>query len=241
MSEVKQTSTQSALDSRPRVDIYQNIHKALRACMCDTLVRVGALDGADAQDVAAAIKQVRELVEFCRSHLSHENEFVHTAMEARRPGSSTAIADEHAHHLAACERISALAGLVEQTSGAERTARTEDLYRYLALFAAENMVHMNLEETENNMVLWATHSDAELIALEQAIVASLSPQEKAFDMRWVIPALPADERTQLLLAIRPGMPAAAFDGILQIVQPHLGARDWDKLTNALQSAALKAA
>ena len=80
-----------------------------------------------------------------------------------------------------------------------------------------------------------------MIALEQAIVASLSPQEKAFDMRWMIPALPAAERAQLLLAIWKDMPAAAFDGILRIVQPHLGARDWDKLVNALQPAARMAA
>ena len=57
-----------------------------------------------------------------------------------------------------------------------RATAVAELQRFLAQFVAENLTHMNVEESWNNAVLWETHSDAELIAIEQAIVASLSPE-----------------------------------------------------------------
>ncbi len=83
-AEVRDPQSPSAL----RVDIYRGIHKAVRAFMCDTLTMVGQLDIDDDADVTATVAQVRGLAAFCADHLAHENQFIHPAMEARRPGSS---------------------------------------------------------------------------------------------------------------------------------------------------------
>src|SRR6476620_8086349 len=82
----------------PRVDMYAGIHKALRALMADTLLALGRMDSADDLELAQATQRVVELLDFCRSHLAHENEFVHTAIEARAAGASAAIAHEHEEH-----------------------------------------------------------------------------------------------------------------------------------------------
>ena len=71
----------SAPDTRPRPDMYTPIHKALRAFLSDTLVRVGAMDTGHARERADACGQVLALLEQMRSHLSHENEFVHAALD----------------------------------------------------------------------------------------------------------------------------------------------------------------
>lgn len=212
-----------------RMDIYRGIHKAVRAYMCDTLTMLGRLDIDDRQDVAAAVAQVRGLAIFCAGHLAHENQFVHPAVEARRPGSSDMTTEDHSHYVEA----HALATALEQASGESRATAVAELQRFLAQFVAENLTHMNVEESWNNAVLWETHSDAELIAIEQAIVGSPSPDELAICLHWMITGMNPAERRDLLAGIRQTAPAPAFEGVLALARDCLGARDWNKLATAL--------
>lgn len=77
---------------------YTLIHKGLRACMTDVLVIVGRIDPHDADDVATAARAVREMLDFARSHLQHEEDWIHTALEARRTGSSAETRTDHLQH-----------------------------------------------------------------------------------------------------------------------------------------------
>lgn len=215
-------------------DIYRNIHKALRAYTADTMVRLGRVDHEDTEELTAVLAQVRELATFTAGHLFHEDRFVHPAMESRAPGSSKDCAGEHEHHDHACRKLISLAASAVQASVDERPLLIKQLYQQLNVFFAESLVHMHAEETENNAVLWATHSDAELAAIEQALVASLTPEEKGIGFRWMIPALNPQERAQLLAGVRRGVPAPVFEGMLGQVRGLLTEREWAKLATALQ-------
>jgi hypothetical protein len=212
----------------PRHDLYTFIHKALRAYMTHTLLRVGRVDAADEQEVAEVAEEVRTLLDFCASHVHHENEIVHAAMEARRPGSATAIEVEHVHHEATIEGLRMLVGAM-----ATGPAGVQALYRALAAFVAENLVHMEQEETAHNAVLWAAYSDEELRAIEQRIHQRVAPQQMQIAMRWMLPHLTPAERAMVLGGVRAHAPADAFNGLINMVRPLLGQRDWRKLSLAL--------
>lgn len=214
--------------STPRHDLYAFIHKGLRAFMTHTLLRVGRLDADDAAEVAEVSQELRALIDVCRSHLEHENDFVHTAMQARAPGSCARVAADHVHHEAALDE---LAALLTRVPG--NPAAAQALYRTLAAFVAENFEHMQREETEHNAVLWAHYSDAEILDIEHRIVGSLSPQEAALTMRWMLPHMTPAERAGMLGGMRAHAPAEAFEGVLSQIRPLLGGRDWRKLTLAL--------
>lgn len=211
-----------------RYDIYAFIHKGLRAFMAHTLVRVGRLDATDADEVDEVSQEVTALLDICRSHLEHENDFVHSAMQARAPGSCSRIADEHEHH---AESIANLRQLLAQLPGSTDTAQR--LYRALSAFVAENFEHMQREETEHNAVLWAHYSDEEIMDIEHRIVASLKPDEASLSMRWMLPHMTPAERAVMLAGVRQGAPAEAFNGLLSLIRPLLGGRDWRKLSLAL--------
>jgi hypothetical protein len=221
------------MTNTPRFDIYGLIHKALRAVMGETLTTVGRMDALDDGETAAALARVRSLLALCRAHLKHENDFVHTALEARRPGSSTHTASDHVQHVDAIAALEAQAKRVETTQGPARTDAAGRLYRALALFVAENFEHMHVEETENNQALWAAYTDAELMAIQDALVASIAPQEMAEVMRWMVPSATPLERAVLLADVQRKVPAEAFSALLDAVRPHLAARDWEKLMHAL--------
>jgi hemerythrin-like domain-containing protein len=224
----------------PRFDIYGLIHKALRAAMGETLTAVGRMDALDVDDTAAALARVRTVLTLARAHLEHENDFVHTALEARRAGSSARTVQDHEQHATSIAALEAQVERVERASGPARMEAASRLYRALALFVAGNFEHMHVEETQNNQALWAAYSDAELIAIQDALVASIAPQEMAEVMRWMVPSATPFERAVLLGDVQRKVPAEAFSAVLDIVRPHLAGRDWDKLMHALAPLPLAA-
>lgn len=226
------TSTSSAFLFH-RLDIYRWIHKALRLCMSTTLNRVGAMDHEDSTDVAETLAQVRELLAMCESHLDKENTYVHPAMEARHPSASARITGEHAHHEAEIMDLHRLVVEVELAPAEERAEASHSLYRMLSTFVGDNFLHMHIEETAHNAVLWSAYSDAELMAIEQTIVNSLTPAQKMGSMRWMLPALNAGERALLLAGVRDHAPPPVLDAFLEIARDCLSQRDYDKLEQAL--------
>ncbi|HYD65434.1 hypothetical protein [Azospirillum sp.] len=224
----------------PRYDMYRLIHKGLRAWMADTLAAAGTLDTDDDREVAAVLARVRGLLDFCAKHVKHENTHVHAAMEARAPGSTAAIAAEHEHHATEIAALEAAAAAVESARGAARADAAHALYRRLAAFVGENLVHMEEEEGANNAVLWAAYTDAELMAIEHAIVESQSPDDKMLGMRWIIAAATPAERAALLSAVRPTVPAEAFAGLLEMLKSVLPPAAHGKLVRALAAPALAA-
>jgi hypothetical protein len=168
-----------------------------------------------------------------RSHLQHENDFVHTAIEARRPGGARKTADDHEHHLEAF-------GDLEDESHALRDARAEHrsalalrLYRHLGEFIGENLVHMQIEETQNNAALWALYDDAELAAIHERLLASIGPAEMALGTRWLAAALNAQELATLFGEMQAKAPPPAFEVLLDVARSQLDERRWARLCHAL--------
>jgi hemerythrin-like domain-containing protein len=213
-----------------RHDIYAFVHKGLRAWMADVLNAIGRLDLADAEECRAALSALDELLEASRAHLEHEETFIHPALEAAVPGSSARTLSEHAEHRAEIDVIAALAArLAEATSSAQRAEPARALYAQLAAWSAANLQHMALEETENNAVLWAHYSDAQIAGLESRLVASICPDRMLVFLRHMVPAMAPVERVQLLGGMQQALPAPAFGSVLERIRPTLGARDWFKL------------
>jgi len=223
----------STRDAEPvRMDLYVSIHKALRSFMADTLVRIGRIDVTDAADRDGALGQLEQLLDVCLDHLRHENEFVHTAMEARQPAGSSRVADEH------CEHVETIAELREEVA-ALRIARAAEaervalrLYRHLALFVAENFQHMHVEETAHNALLWQHYSDGELAALHERILASITPPQHVVVARWMVPASTPAERARIVAGAKAQMPPEALLGLMGVVRPHIDDAGWAKLAAA---------
>ncbi|GCL62134.1 hemerythrin domain-containing protein [Pseudaquabacterium pictum] len=216
-----------------RLDFYAPIHKALRSCMLDTLLRCGRLDVQDSAEMQATLGRLDGLLRFCSRHLQHENDFVHPALEARRTGASWRIAGEHVEHQHHIAALGDLAAQLRAAGADSRPALALRLYRQLALFVADNFQHMHVEETAHNQALWATHTDGELTALHDRLLASIPPADMLDDLRWMVPALTPQERAGLLNEIRQTMPPEPFANLVDQLRPHLDHAAWAKLAPAI--------
>ena len=225
----------AAKPAAPRFDLYTGIHKAIRAGCAETLVRLGAVDTDDDEQVQTTIGALVAFLGQLRSHVMHENRFVHPAMEARRPGSASQVAGEHEEHLASIEALEREAFALAATPAAHRREPALRLYRHFALFVAENHQHMHHEETVHNAVLWEAYSDEELLAIELAIIGSQTPQAMSGWLYWFAPALATAELAPILAGARGGMPAEAFEGLMASMAPRQTAERHRKVRAAVDA------
>ncbi|MBX3607073.1 MAG: hypothetical protein KF788_17475 [Piscinibacter sp.] len=216
-----------------RFDMYVSIHKALRHFMTDTLHRVGRLDVTDADEVTRVLGQVDTLLTLCLDHVHNENRFVHTAIEARQPGSAARTAEDHVEHLESIDVLRHETRALAGAPAAERNALALRLYRHLALFVADNFQHMHFEETHNNAALWAAYSDEELLGIHRSILAALPLEETLLVSRWMIPASNPAERAAIVGGMKAGAPAPVFAQVVDAFRPHLDETAWDKLARAI--------
>ena len=217
----------------PRLDLYAGIHKAMRSFMAETLVRVGRIDVADAADRDQALDQLEQLLGFCADHLRHENAFVHTAIEARQPAGlhegRRRASSSTPNRSPPCARKRRRCGGAPEHAAAALALR---LYRHLALFVAENLQHMHIEETVHNALLWQHYSDAELGELHGRLLASLGPADKELAARWMLPASTPAERAAMIGGMKAELAPEALLGLMTMLRPHLDAAGWDKLARA---------
>jgi hypothetical protein len=217
----RETNVEAAATEPVRVDLYRLPHRGLRAAMAQALVNAGTAS-IDPQSLAVVANEVEALAVLCKKHLEHENTFLHPAMELRTPGSSRNTADDHIGHERSIERLNGLVRQLRTRPAASRARHLLDqLYRTLALFVADNLEHMDLEERHNMRVLQAVYTDAELLALEHALVASIAPDIMLKFMRWMLPAMSAAERSEFLGQMALGAPPGVVLLVIDAAAPHL--------------------
>ena len=109
-------------------------------------------------------------------------------------------------------RIDALRQAPDAAAGTAALA----LYRELAVFVAENFLHMQVEESRNNASLWSAYTDEELVEIHDALVASMPPEEMSYLLGLMLPALAPVERAQMMLG--GGRKAPKRSGVLEMVR-----------------------
>lgn len=215
-----------------RLDLYRPIHKAIRLCLFDTVTRVGNMDETLDADVREAAAAVRALLAMLAAHIVNED-VVHRAVERRRPGASAALAHAHDEHASELRKLESAVCAVENAPASERQPLAHALYLELTRFAGENLVHMNVEETQMNPLLWSLFSEAELHEIHNQILAAEPPEQLAAGVRWLVPALTHAERVTVIQGARAGIPPEVFDQLVLGTQALLSARDYERLCAAL--------
>lgn len=226
------------MQSQARYNMYEVIHKALRARLSGTLTAIGQLDADNEACVQELAAEVQTTLAMMRGHLESENAFVHVAMEARAPGSTQRIADEHVHHEEDIRILDDACNALLHGTPAERAVLAGRLYVMFDLFVQDNLVHMRYEEDHHNAVLWSAYSDEEILAIEHALVAAIPPEKKALYLHSMLPAVPTRDRVKLLGGLRASVPPQAFAGIYASVAARLDAGARERLDAALAEVPL---
>ena len=210
--------------SRP--NYFSNIHKAVRAGLFEVSLQVARADFGDWEAAAEAGRNVVELMDFLDEHAGHEQRFVFPELASFAP---TLAAELEAEHVELEERQSEIRILAHQVHGSSSKDREKAgrlLARSLTLLIADQLRHLDREETEANAAAWANHTDVELARIQARVQAAMLPETRDRFARRMLLALNVGEQAELLSGARRLLPASAFSALVAQAREILGPERW---------------
>jgi hypothetical protein len=206
-------------------DTYRNVHKGLRAELFDVTLQAGTLDPADRMGREALCTHVGSVMDLLVAHAEHEDGHVQPVLERHLPKLAARISFDHVTLDRRIVGLRALGYAAVDTAGAEQRQALHRLYLELASFTGAYLEHQDVEERHVMPALEAAVGFDQVLAIEQAIVASIPPDKMATSLAVMLPAMNIDDRAELLGGIQAGAPAEAFAGIWSLAGSLLAATD----------------
>jgi len=218
----------------PRFNVFNQIHKALRALMFDTALVMQQTDFCKADEAAAILEQTDLLLDMLDSHAHYEDDFILSAAEQHAPEIISEFEKEHVIDMELTAALRAQLGAYRSAMSAEdRYELGFRLLHALNEFIAFNLTHMHKEETLLNNILWANYTDAEIMQMEANIQQQIAPEKIFTYFEWMAKSINDAELISWLIAVKNHAPDVVFSGLLQVCQDHITTSRWEPITRLL--------
>ena len=214
-------------------DIYRNIHKGIRNGLFSVTHAVGSVDPHDTDAVRAVAARWSDMVELLVAHAEHEDGFVQPVIERFDPAYAAEIAEAHPRLESQMAELEVLADRAADVLPRAGPAVDPPPLPGLASFTAEYLQHQEFEEFEVMVMLSQHLTFEELLAVDNAIVASIEPDMMAKCAALMLPAMNIEDQTDLFEGARLGAPPEVFQGMLMLAQAVLDPARYDALATRL--------
>jgi hypothetical protein len=195
------------------IDLYRDIHKAIRTELLSLTEEAGSLDPGERADRLELAGHVRGVVDLLVTHAQHEDDHVQPAVEEHLPLLAEEIEGDHERLEARLMDLAAWADAGIDVSAVDARAHQHRLYLDLASFTSAYLQHQDLEERLVMPALEDAIGVEAVAGIHMAIIASIPPEEMARSLALMLPAMNIDDRTELLGGMRANAPAEAFQGV----------------------------
>jgi hypothetical protein len=209
------------------VDVYRNIHKGIRRELFTVTTTAAELDPSDECGRVRLSERIEGLVWLLGAHAHHEDRWFLGMTEEHAPRLAERIVTDHAMLDARIE------GIGKAARETETRAELHELYLDLAGFTGTYLAHQDLEERDLQPILLDAVGPQVMFETEQALVASIAPEDMARTLAYMLPAMNLDDRGELLGGIRLGAPAEVFAGICALAGSVLQPADMAALATRL--------
>ena len=223
-----------------RFNIFNQIHKALRALLYDTALLLQQTHFAHPEEAEVALSRVRHVLDVIDKHGEHEDNSILPAIKEYEPSLVDAFEQEHEadHELAEILRAKISAFENETTEGKLKIGH--DILQDFIAYTTFNLDHMAKEESVLNERLWRYYSDAEIVEINHRIVASIPPEEVAFTSAWMMRGLSNSEISRWLKEVQRNAPEFVFSALFTIAERELPYERFRKVLEDLTEGAMVA-
>jgi hemerythrin-like domain-containing protein len=206
-------------------DLYRDIHKGIRAELFAVTAEAGSLDPADTAGRAALADHVAFVADVLQSHAEHEDEVIQPALEVHLPDQAEAIEAEHAALDAIVASLRAQGRDVVEGRPRSERQDVQRLYLELGRFTGRYLTHQDMEERQVMPALERAVGTEAVIAMNEAIVSGIPPDEMARSLAFMLPAMNVDDRAELLGGMQAGAPPEVFAGVWSLTGSVLAPAD----------------
>jgi hypothetical protein len=215
------------------VDLYRDIHKAIRVELFTITAAAGRTDPHDVEARTGLAAAVRGLVGFLDDHAEHEDGAILPVLEVHLPELADQISRDHHLFDGRGAYLTALADAAVEAGHDQQRALVHHLYLDLAGFTSIYLAHQDLEERTLMPALEAAVGPEQTFAIHQQILGSIPPDEMARSLAMMLPAMNLDDRTEMLGAMQQEAPVEVFQGVWGLAGSVLAPQDLTALGNRL--------
>lgn len=227
----------AALPPAVALDLYRDIHKAIRTELFGLVARAGSTDASDdvaRRELAATVRRVVDLLDL---HAHHEDEAIGPVLDRELPHLGERIARDHTAFDGRTAYLVEFADHVaDDAAGPERRHLLHHLYLDLAGFTSTYLAHQDVEERELMPALEAAIGPAAVGAVHGQILGSIPPDEMARSLAIMLPSMNVDDRAEMLGGMREQAPEHVFQGVWGLAGSVLASRDVTALAQRLGMA-----
>jgi len=205
-----------------RINVFNQIHKGLRAMLYDTALTLQQTHFADNDQADTAVKKVRTTAEMINAHTAHEDHFIFPAIQEYEPSLVDVFTMEHLKNHSLSEKL--VDSLVAHNHAIKPESKIETgqaIVRAFQEFMVYNLEHMTNEESVLNEILWRYYSDEEIEAISNRIVRSRRHDEEIVTTAWIMRGLSNTEISNWLKAVENTASWPVFAQLYSIAEKEL--------------------
>jgi hypothetical protein len=215
------------------LDLYRDIHKAIRTELFAVTTDAGRLDPSDGAGRASLAAHVSDVARFLIEHAEHEDSAIAPVLHRELPDLAASIDADH--QVLECR----IEGLRDQAAGVAAPSLTEPrsalhrLYVDLASFTSAYLAHQDLEERVVMPALQLAVGVDAVVAIHGSIVGPMPPEELARSLALMLPAINLDDLTDFFQGFAAGAPAPVVDEVWSLATSVLEPADVDALARRI--------
>jgi|SRR6218665_941042 len=224
-----------------RYNMFNQVHKGLRALLYDTAMQVQHTDFWNADEAADALRCIREVVSLFDKHAHAEDRYVFPAVKQYEPSVADLFEQEHIEdHQLGEELLGAGSAYEAAVVITDKALIAPRICRLYDRFVAFNLDHMTKEEEVLNPILWRYYSDEELFGITREIVSQVPAQVMAKMNKWMLRGLHTGEIIGWLKNTEANAPEFVYHSLLATAENELPDHRFSQVVKGLSEVVANA-
>ena len=224
-----------------RYNIFNQVHKGLRALLYETIIKLQQTDFTDAEDADETVQQVKIILDLFDEHAHTEDTFILPAIVEYEPSVVDVFAQEHVKDLALSNKLNGLLQAFSLTISPDAkreigAAISTAVFEFM-LF---NLEHMKKEEDVLNKLLWRYYDDEVLHGITMNIIANVPADKMPLYNKWMMRGLSNTEIIGWLKQVKNNAPEFVFNSFVDLAVDELAECRWQKIQEQLTEGAMLA-
>jgi hypothetical protein len=224
-----------------RYNIFNQVHKGLRALLYETIIKLQQADFTNAEDADEAVQQVKVILDLFDEHAHTEDTFILPAIVEYEPSVVDLFAQEHVKDLQLSNNLNGLLQAFSLTISPDAkreigAAISNALFEFM-LF---NLEHMKKEEDVLNKLLWRYYTDDVLHGFTMKIIANVPADKMPLYNKWMMRGLSNTEIIQWLKEVKNNAPEFVFHSYVDLALTELPEHRWQIVQEQLTEGAMLA-
>lgn len=222
-----------------RYNIFNQVHKGLRAFLYDTAMQVQQTDFAPAAEAIQTLERIEKALHYFSRHAQYVERFLFPFIKEYNAALTTVFKQQYQAHAVQIQQLQGLMQAYYQASGREeKITAGKFIQQAFTGFVITHLDHMTREDNLINGILWRHYSDTALLGLEKEIVSQLPPRDLAALSKWIIRGMNNTEIIEWLKAIEKTTITPIFRAFFASAEKELPENRWQKIQEALVEGTL---